>query len=220
MKTLALLSLLSLSVLAHAQEREWIPYKKLVEKSSVEKYYAMPAAERDKVNLYLRLIPENKNIKPGDLKLTVLHNGERTAIPVSPEGRFTLVPNQKWISENAMTLLSVPKEEKAGFFYDATVPLGDGTQWPYNSVMGGVPQANNVVKAIAGAMSMFAPSMKVVIFKFSKPATLRIEAKDGAKVYSTDARNRIKLKPESVWVKENPLMVASEKPLEAELDTE
>jgi len=69
---------------------------------------------------------------------------------------------------------------------------------------------------MAGALSMFAPSAKVVVFKFSKPAQLKV----GTTVYSTDAKNQIKLKPDSAWLKDNPLMVASERPLEAEVDSE
>jgi hypothetical protein len=39
-------------------------------------------------------------------------------------------------------------------------------------------------------------------------------------VYASDAQGRIKLKPDDALMKENPVLVASERPFEAELDSE
>jgi len=216
MKKLALLPLLLLSLAAHADEREWIPYKKLVEASKLDKFYAMPAVERDKLSIYLQLRFKNKAINPGSVSLTVLHSGERQPIPVSADGRFPLVPNQKWIKEEATTLLSVPPSEKAGFDYVILTPLPEGQQWPYAPLMSSIDQANNAIGKLAGAFSLFAPKIKSVVFRFNKPAQLKV----AGTVFNSDAKNEIKLKPESKWLKENPLIVASERPLEAELEDE
>jgi hypothetical protein len=217
MKKLALIPLLLLSFAAHADEREWVPYKKLVEDLRLDKFYALPAAERDKVNLYLTVKPKNKNYKPSDVVLTVVHGSERQPLPaLSPDFRMALVPNPKWMTEETKILTSLPKEEKSQVGYDAVTPLPEGLQWNYAPVMSSVGQMNQAIKKMAGALSMFAPSVKVVVFKFSHPAQLKV----GSTVYSTDAKNQIKLKPESAWLKENPLMVASERPFEAELDSE
>lgn len=222
MKKSALLYLfpLLLSGAVQAEEREWVPYKKLVEASRLDKFYAIPAAERDKVNLYLKLQPKNKDIKPAELTLTILHGSERIPVAIGADGRFMLVPNAKLLSDEAKTLISLPTTEKAGFGYDMLTPLPEGLQWKYAPLMSSVQQANKVVGSMAGAMSMFAPTVKVVVFKFAKPAQLKVEAKDGVKLYSSDAKNQIRLKPDSALLKENPLMLASERPLEAGLDTE
>ena len=221
MKKLALLPLLALSLAAHADEREWIPYKKLVEELRLDKYYAIPAAERDKLNLFITIKPVNQAIKPSEVALTVVDGAERHPLPaLSPDFRMALTPNPKWLADDAKILTSLPKSEKSAPGWDVTTTLPDGLQWNYAQAMGGVAQMNQAIKKMAGALSMFAPSVKVVVFKFNKPAQLKIEAKDGAKTYSTDAKNQIKLKPESNWLKENPLMVASERPFEAELDSE
>ncbi|MES2346971.1 MAG: DUF2987 domain-containing protein [Pseudomonadota bacterium] len=217
MKKSALLLPLLFSLTAHADEREWLPYKKLVEDLRIDKFYALPAAERDKINLYITVKPKNKNYKPADVVLTVVHGAERQPLPVlSPDFRMTLVPNSKWMTDDTKIMTSLPKEEKSQVNYDVTTPLPEGTQWNYAPVMGSVGQMNQAIKKMAGALSMFAPSVKVVVFKFNKPAQLKV----GTTVYSTDAKNQIKLKPESAWLKENPLMVASERPFEAELDSE
>jgi hypothetical protein len=225
MKKLALLPLLALSLVhsigAHAAEREWLTYKDLVENLRLDRYYAIPAAERDKLTLYATVKPKNKAIKPADVVLTVLDGAERHPLPaLSPDFRMTLVPNAKWIADNAKILTSLPKEEKSAPGWDVTTPLPDGLQWNYTPVMSSVQQMNQAIKKMAGALSMFAPSVKLVVFKFNKPAQLKVEAKDGAKLYSTDAKNQIRLKPDADWLKENPLMVASERPYEAELDGE
>ncbi|MYM68270.1 hypothetical protein GTP45_15730 [Pseudoduganella sp. FT55W] len=217
MKKLALTPLLLLSLAAHADEREWVPYKKLVEDLRLDKFYALPAAERDKVNLYLTVKPKNKNYKPSDVVLTVVHGSERQPLPaLSPDFRMTLVPNPKWMTDDTKVMTSLPKEEKSQVGYDAITPLPDGLQWNYAPVMSSVGQMNQAIKKMAGALSMFAPSVKVVVFKFNHPAQLKV----GSTVYSTDTKNQIKLKPESALLKENPLMVASERPFEAELDSE
>ncbi|MYM26139.1 hypothetical protein GTP46_26255 [Duganella sp. FT135W] len=217
MKNLALLPLLLLSLAAHADEREWHPYKKLVEDLRLDKFYALPAAERDKVNLYLTIKPQNKNIKPSEVVLTVVHGSERQQLPaLSPDYRMAFVPNPKWMTDDTKILTSLPKEEKSKVDYDATTPLPEGLQWNYAPVMSSVGQMNQAIKKMAGALSMFAPSVKVVVFKFNHPAQLKV----GSAVFNTDAKNQIKLKPDSALLKENPLMVASERPFEAELDSE
>jgi hypothetical protein len=212
---------LLLSATAHADEREWLTYKKLVEELRLDKYYAIPAAERDKLNMFVTIKPVNKSIKPTEVVLTVVDGAERHPLPpLSPDYRMALTPNPKWLADDAKILTSLPKSEKSAPGWDVTTPIPDGLQWNYTQAMGGVAQMNQAIKKMAGALSMFAPSVKVVVFKFNKPAQLKIEAKDGVKTYATDAKNQIKLKPESNWMKENPLMVASERPFEAELDSE
>ncbi|MRW87419.1 hypothetical protein GJ698_25445 [Pseudoduganella sp. FT26W] len=215
MKKLALLPILLLSLTAHADEREWVPYKKLVEELRFDKFYAIPPAERDKINLFVTIKPNNKNYKPSDVVLTVVQGSERQPLPpLSPDYRLALVPNAKWMTEETKIMTSLPKGEKSAVSYLATTPLPEGLQWNYTPLMSSVAQMNQAIKKMAGALSMFAPSAKAVIFKFGHPAQLKV----GGTVYNTDAGNEIKLKPEAALLKENPLMVASERPVEARVD--
>lgn len=217
MKKLALLPLLLLPLAVHADEREWVPYKKLVEDTRLDKFYALPVAERDKLSVSLSVKPKNKNYKPSDVVLTVVHGSERQALPpLSSDFRLALVPNPKWMTDDTKIMTSLPKEEKSSVSLDVQALLPEGAQWNYAQVMGSVGQMNAGIKKVAGAMSMFVPNVKTVAFKFSKPAQLKV----GATAYSTDAKNQIRLKPDAALMKENPLMVASERPLEAALDDE
>src|ERR1700754_2625050 len=98
----ALLAATAASHLAHAEEREWVPYKKLVDTLRLDKYYALPAAERDKLDYYVHLRPDNKALKATDFHLTVVHSGGRTPLAVAPDGRLRLALNPKWLAEDAM----------------------------------------------------------------------------------------------------------------------
>jgi hypothetical protein len=61
-------------------------------------------------------------------------------------------------------------------------------------------------------------STEEVVLKFAKPAQRKIQAKSGVTTLATDAKGTIRVKPDDALMQENPLMVLSERPLEAELD--
>lgn len=226
MRTLAIASLLSsllLSLTLSAQaagEREWIPYRKLVETVKADKFYALPAGERDKVILYARLVPLNKAIAPPDAKLVVVDGASRTPFPLDAAGRGRIVPNPQWLADDAKIWTSLPAGEKMSLGFDIGAVLPEAAQWNYATVMGAVPQSNAAIGKVAGALSMFVPTMKSVIFKFDKPAQLTIKAKGGERRHATDAKNQVRLKLDGDLLKENPLVTLSERPFEAEIDSE
>jgi hypothetical protein len=222
MKTLLAASfLLSLTLSASAAgEREWLPYRKLVDTVKADKFYALPPGERDKVILYARLIPVNKAIAPPDAKLFVVDGGARTPLPLDAAGRTRLVPNQQWLANDAKIWTSLPTGEKMSLSFDIGAVLPEAAQWNYASVMGSVPQANAAIGKVAGALSMFVPTMKSVIFKFDKPAQMTIKTRAGEKRYASDARHQLRLKLDKDLLQENPLVALSERPFEAEIDSE
>jgi hypothetical protein len=203
-----------------ATEREWMPYKKLVETIRLDKFYALPPAERDKVLVYARLVPVNKAIAPPDVRLTVVDGASRTPLPLDAGGRTLIVPNRQWLAADARILTSLPPGEKMSLSFDLGAVLPEATQWPYATVMGSVPQANAAIGKVAGALSLFVPSMKSVIFKFDKPAQVTIKSKGGDKRYASDARNHVRLKLDGDLLLENPLVTLSERPTEAEIDAQ
>ncbi|MFL6671804.1 MAG: hypothetical protein ACJ8LG_00765 [Massilia sp.] len=207
-------------VAASAQEREWIPYKKLVETIKLDKFYALPAAERDKLIMFANLKPVNKAISPANVKLTVVHSGGRQPIPLDARGRALIVPNRAFLAEDAKIWTSLPQGEKMSLSFEANAVLPEGLQWNYASVMGAVPQANAAMGKLAGMFSLVMPKMKTVLFSFDKPAQVTIHAKGGDKRYATDAKNQIRLKSDDALLAENPRVDLSQQPLEAELDTE
>lgn len=215
MKKIALLMLaLTAAPAFAADDRDWIPYTKFVETLKLDKFYAEPVSSRDKVVFYPVLAPKSDAIKAKDVVLTVVHAGGREALSVRPNGRVNFVWNQKWVTENAHMMINQAKGEKMNlsFALDAAVP--EGTQWNYATLMGSVGQGNALIKKYAGMLSVFAPKMAKVDLVFAKPAQLKI----GAKTMATDARNKISVPLDEAMMKENPLMVVSERPLEAKLE--
>jgi hypothetical protein len=203
-----------------AGEREWIPYRKLVETIKLDKIHALPPAERDKVLVYANLMPVNKSISPADVRLTVVDGASRTPLPLDASGRALVVPNRQWLADDAMIWTSLPTGEKMSLGFDLGAVLPEAAQWHYAAVMGSVPQANAAIGKVAGALRLFVPSMKSVIFKFDKPAQLTIKARSGDQRHASDARHHIRLKLDDGLLKDNPLVLLSERPFEAEIDSE
>jgi len=126
--------------------------------------------------------------------------------------------NQQWMAHDAQIWTSLPKGEKMRTGFDLGAVLPETPQWRYASVMGAIPQTNGAIGKVAGALSLFVPKMKSLIFKFDKPAQLTIKAASGEKRYATDAKNHVKLAVDDDLLKENPLVEWSARPLEAEID--
>lgn len=224
MKALAaaslLLSLMLSANAANAAEREWLPYRKLVGTIKADKFHALPAAERDKLILYARLVPVNRAIAPPDAKLVVVDGASRTPLPLDAHGRTRIVPNPQWLADDARIWTSLPNGEKMQLSFDIGAVLPETAQWNYAAVMGAVPQANAGIGKVAGMLSMFVPTMTSVIFKFDKPAQLTIKARDGERRYATDAKHQLRLKLDKDLLRENPLVALSERPFEAEIDAD
>jgi hypothetical protein len=214
----SLLTSLLLALPGHAAEREWLPYRKLVDVIKLDKFDALPPAERDKVILYAKLVPVNKAISPLDAGLVVVDGASRTPLPLDANGRARMALNPQWMAHDAQIWTSLPKGEKMRMGFDLGAALPETTQWRYASVMGAIPQTNAAIGKVAGALSLFVPTMKSVIFKFDKPAQLTIKASGGDRRYASDAKNHVRLKLDDDMLKENPLVEVSMRPLEAEID--
>lgn len=221
MKTSALplvVASLLLALPVHAAEREWLPYRKLVDIVKLDKFDALPPAERDKVILYAKLVPVNKAISPLDTGLVVVDGASRTPLPLDANGRARMTLDQQWMAHDAQIWTSLPQGEKIRMGFDLGAVLPETTQWRYATVMGALPQTNAAIGKVAGALSLFVPKMKSVIFKFDKPAQLTIKAAGGDKRYATDAKHHVRLKLDEDVLKENPLVELSARPFEAEID--
>jgi hypothetical protein len=209
---------LLLALPGHAAEREWLPYRKLVDVIKLDKFDALPPAERDKVILYAKLVPVNKAISPLDAGLVVVDGTTRTPMPLDAGGRARMVLNPQWMAHDAQIWTSLPKGEKMRMGFDLGAVLPETTQWRYAAVMGAIPQTNAAIGKVAGALSLFVPTLKSVIFKFDKPAQLTIKTAGGDKRYVSDAKNHVRLKLDEDMLKENPLVELSARPFEAEID--
>ncbi|MFB9290027.1 hypothetical protein ACFFTM_16945 [Pseudoduganella plicata] len=214
------LVLTALHASAFAEEREWLPYKKLLEVSRVDKFHALPPAERDKLDMSIHLQPSSKEVSTRDVALTVVHAGGRTPLPIDAGGNLRLTPNPQWLAEDAKIMTNQPKTSKVAISPAMNAIVPPGTQWPYDALMGSIPQANAAIGKMAGALRMFAPTIRSVILRFDQPAQVTIAAKAGAKQYATDTKHQIRLKPDAALARENPQITLTARPREAELDSE
>ena len=219
---LALLAALAHCSTGFAQDREWLPYKKLLEVTYMDKFYDAPLSQRDKIKLRGYLMPNNKAIKPQDVVLTVAHADGKERIQINTDGMFELVPTAKALKENPMVFTNVPAGEKAGVSFAVLAVVPEGLKFNYTGLTAGVKQATDLIKARAGMLSMFAPKFNGVEITFAKPAkqTLQIVAKAGTQTLTADAKGVIKLKVDAALVSEDPQVVFSEGPLEVGLATD
>lgn len=219
---LTVIGALCLSVSAFAEDREWMHLNKLMESFYMDKFYATPLAQRDKVKARAVILLENKAIKPTDVMLTIAHAAGKERIALAADGSFELNPSAKAVQENPMVYVNIPKGEKAGrgiSMYAVLPP--QATQFSYEALMGGVAQANALIRSQAGVMRMFVPKMNGVLVRFAKPGphTLTIASKGGPKTLTTDAKGLIAMKLDDAMLAENPVVTVSEPVLEAEIDT-
>lgn len=201
---------------AQAEDREWVPYRNVVEGIRLDKFEAVPANKRDKLQLMASVEPMNKATAPGSVVVTVAHAGGRLPIQVSPDGKLALPFNKAWLDEEAKLWVNQPKGDKIGLRPALIALMPDGTQCQYADLLGCLAQANDLIKSQAGRMSMFAPSLKAVVLRFAQPATVKIMAKGGIQSLATDATNTVRLAMNKELMQENPQIELSERPLRLE----
>lgn len=213
---LTILGILSIfaALPAAAFERELTNYNHLLELTSLNKIYAIPAKDRDLLVVQGSLQPRNKAIKAQDVVLTVLAGEERIRIPVHADGSFDLVPEERFIKSNPMVLTSMPVGEKSGFTFNARPLLGEGLRFQYSGLMASVQQVNHLIKENAGMMSFFMPKFVGIEFQFAKAgqSEIQILSKAGVKKLTADAKGVLRLHMDEALLAENPAIVLSERP--------
>lgn len=216
----ALTLLIVTTLPAHAEEREWVSYKKLVEATYLDKFYRVEQSQRDHLRLLIQVMPENKFITPSTIVLTVAHSGGKERLPISAEGYMDIVPNAEWIKEDAKIYTSLPKTEKSGIAAIFASKTPEALQLNYAELMASVPQWNALIKEQAGVLRFMLPKFNAILLHFPKAAqqTIQVIAKDGTKTYMTDSKGELKLKLDEALQKENPKVMLSEKPSWVEVD--
>jgi len=201
-------------------DREWIPYKRFLEITFVDRFYQAPLAQRDRLRVRASMAPSNKAIKAGDVVFTIAHAQSKQRIAVREDGTFELIPTATVLAENPMVYTSMPAGEKAAFGINFYAVLPDDLKLSYADLTGGIAQGNALIKAQAGMFSLFAPKLNGVVLRFAKPGaqTLQVLTKAGPKSLAADAAGVIKLKWDEALATENPALQFSERPLEVEID--
>lgn len=209
-----------MSATAHAADRDWIDYSTLLDITHLDRLYAAPLAQRDKLRLFGMMKPHNTQIPAADVVLTVLHGRDKKRIPVNPDGSFDPLLDPAWLKDNPQVLTSMPPGEKAGFSFMITPIMPAGLQFDYATLMAGVGQSNALVKSQAGMLRFLFPRFSGLALHFAKPARVQITSKDGVKTYNSDASGALLLPLDEAMLKASAQVAWSERPQTADLSTD
>ena len=219
--TIALALQATIVTVVCAADREWLHYNELLAHTYLGKFYAVPADQRDRVRMRGLLKPNNKAIKPADVVLTIVAKDGAEVIHVDADGNFDLPNNPQWVKQNPMILTNLPAGEKSAIGFNAFAVLPVENHVSYSVLMSSVTQANQLVNALAGMLSVFAPKFDGIEVQFSKPAQQNIQllTKAGPQLLNVTSKGVIRLKLDSELMREDPQVVFSEHATIAELTT-
>lgn len=216
-RLLALLALL-LSASAAGADREWVSYARLLEITKLDRFYAAPPAERDRVRLVGTVKPNNPAIAPGSLVFTVVRGNDRKRIAVNPDGSFDPAIDPAWTRDNPQVLTSMPEGEKAGFSFAALPLLPSGTQFEYATLMASVRQSNALVKSQGGLLRFMLPTFVGITLQYpaGQAASATIRGSHGERVVGADADGILRLPLDEALLKSRAQVILSQRPLSAD----
>jgi hypothetical protein len=196
-------------------DRPWTQYNKLLELVRMDKFYAAPLAQRDKVVMQGVVHPDDKTIPPKDVVFTIVNGTERQRILVNADSSFDVPYRPEWVKSNPDVLTTIPEGQKAKFGFRAVPAMPQGKQLDYASLMGGVPQVNALIKSQAGMLRFLMPTLVGIVLKFPKEAHASVSfgTGDGAKRVTADANGVLKLTLDKAMLAANVPVTLSDMPI-------
>lgn len=210
----ASLALAIVSLSATADERPLTDYATLLEITRLDKVYAMPAAQRDRLLIQGNLKPRNPAFRPEQVRLTVVDGEQRTVLPVAADGSFELRADPRWVQHNPAILTSLPDGEKSAFSFSVRPLLPEGLRYNYRALMASVTQMNAMMKASAGAMRFFMPTFSGIELRFAAGAapTVTLQTASGTRVLPADAQSRVRLELDQALISSDAELIVSARP--------
>jgi len=195
-------------------DRPWTHYNNLLEMLKMDRFYAAPASQRDKVVLRGVVHPNDPTIAPKDVVFTIANGPERQRIQVDPDGGFDVPFNPEWVKSNPEVLTTIPAGQKAKFGFRAVPAMPQKVQFSYASLMDSVPQVNALIKSQAGMLRFLMPTLVGVKLQFPKAshATVSLATADGVKRLEADANGVVKLPLDKALLTANVPVTLSELP--------
>lgn len=195
-------------------DREWTSYSNLMKITSLDKFYATSAAQRDKLRMLGTMKPNNPAIAPANVVFTVVHGDESKRIVVGADGTFDPVIDALWARDNPKVLTSMPAGEKAGFSFSVTPVLPAGLQFDYAALMDSVRQANALIKSQAGMMRFLMPTFVGVQMRFpaGQRASATIRSGEQERVVNADGNGVLQLPFDEATMAANPRVTLQQRP--------
>ncbi|WP_332877724.1 DUF2987 domain-containing protein [Massilia sp. S19_KUP03_FR1] len=191
-------------------DRPWTHYNKLLELVRMDKFYAAPLAQRDKVVMLGVVHPDDPAMAEKDVVFTIVNGADRVRIQVSANGEFEVPFNPAWVKSDPEVLTTVPAGQKAKFTFNAVPVMPQRTQFDYASLMGGVAQVNALIKAQAGMLRFLMPDLVGVKLQFRKESHATVVL--GATRIAADANGLVKLRLDKSLLAANVPVTLSEIP--------
>jgi hypothetical protein len=211
MKRLICLTALATTLASAAPiDRPWIHYNELLGLLKMDKFYATPPAQRDKVIMLGVITPSDPAIARKDVVFTIVDGSERRRLPVNADGSFEIPFNPAWVKSNPEVLTTIPAGQTSKFRFDAVPVKPQGTQLDYASLMGGVQQINAIIKAQAGVLRFMLPTLVGITLRFPKESHATVAL--GATRVAADASGLVKLRLDKSLLAANVPVTLSEMP--------
>jgi RNA polymerase sigma factor (sigma-70 family) len=197
-----------------------VPYKTMDDVCQI-------AESADRTKLQARVLVSSKNtaVHPADISLTIQSTAKGPIpVPIGTNGQVLNFPHEKELRrENPPVIANQPKGTlNLVLMFGLDMP--EGLTYSCRRVGEGIAEANRLIKAQAGMLSLFAPKMRGVVFIFPKSragkAKVEIAPASGKREYTADANGRIKLKIEKALLAEDLEIRLSEKPQQIVPDIE
>jgi hypothetical protein len=220
----ALVTLLCLAAppaTTQAADREWHRYKAVCEKLYLDKIHRTPLAERDRLEVLLKLGPDS-GAPPGTPPPTLTIQAKDGDIRVTPdpEGFVAFPVTEALLAEDPMVLTSMPEGRKTSVSLELRPARPPGTTFPLAELLASVPQANKLIKAQAGFFSFALPTLKAVLLVYppGAPQTARLTAPGVERTIASDAKGHLRLPRDEPLEAAGARVELSAPPLRFELD--
>lgn len=203
---------------AMAADRVWHPYRDVCEKLGLSRFHEVPDAQRDHLRILFKLPADDPDARA--MVLTI--NASKRTLVVMPDaaGVIEFPYDEQLLAENPDVLINLPAEKKAAFELDLRPRMPTDLEVSYTQLMGGVPQANALIRKQAGLLSVFVPTMRRVVLQFERADGQQVTVGSGAdrRQFIVDSRARIVIPYEDSLAVANPRVILSALPLSADFD--
>jgi hypothetical protein len=215
-----LLSVAGPPATARAADRLWHRYGAICEKLHLDALHRTPLAERDRLEVLLRLAP-GSGAPPGTRPptLTIDAKGGPIRLEPGPEGVIDFPVTDALLAEDPPVLTTAPEGQKTGVSFELRPVRPAGTSFPLAELMASVSQANKLIKAQAGFLSFAIPTMKAVrlVYPAGAPQTARLTAPGVERTIDTDAQGNLRIPRDEALEAAGARVELSSPPLRFEL---
>lgn len=211
-RTAAILAALAACLVAGAADRVWHPYREICERLGLKKFHEIPEAQKDHLRILFKVPAGDPALRA--LVLTIdSRQHPRTIVP-DATGAIEFPYDEALLQENPNVLVNLPEGKKASFELDLRPRAPTALDLSYNDLMGGVAQANALIRAEAGMLSLFAPTLHGVVLQFERADGQAVTIGTGAtqRRIGVDAQARITVPYDAALATANPPMTLSALP--------